>query len=277
MTESSDASNGPLAGKVAIVTGSGSGIGAAVARKLAARGAKVVVADISADAGRNVADEIASGGAQAVAACVDVSTEDGAAAMVAAAVDTFGRLDVLHNNAAATSADVLGRDGDIVGTDPQVWDITMAVNLRGPMLGSKHAIPVMIGNGGGVIVNTVSPAAQAGDLRFSAYASSKAGLVALTQHIATQYGKAGIRCNAISPGMILTPNAIAALSEEIVETAKRHHLTPRVGYPEDIANAVAFLASDDATFITGHVLCVDGGVSCHQAHYADTFVQLGLG
>jgi NAD(P)-dependent dehydrogenase (short-subunit alcohol dehydrogenase family) len=269
--------SGPLTGKVAIVTGSGSGIGAAVARKLAERGAQVVVADISGEAAGKVADEIGSTGRSAVAAEVDVSREDGAEAMIAAAVDTFGRLDVLHNNAAATSADVLGRDGDVVGTDPAVWDTTMAVNLRGPMLGCKYAIPVMIGNGGGVIVNTVSPAAQAGDLRFSAYASSKAGLVALTQHVATQYGKAGIRCNAISPGMILTPNAIAALSEEIVETAKRHHLTPRVGYPDDIANAVAFLASEDASFITGHVLCVDGGVSCHQAHYADTFVQLGLG
>jgi NAD(P)-dependent dehydrogenase (short-subunit alcohol dehydrogenase family) len=268
--------SGPLDGKVAIVTGSGSGIGAAVARKLAERGAAVVLADISAESGAKVAEEIAARGDRAIACAVDVSQDEGAATMVAAAVDGFGRLDVLHNNAAATSADILGRDGDIVGTDPAVWDTTMAVNLRGPMLGSKHAIPVMIAGGGGVIVNTVSPAAQAGDLRFSAYASSKAGLVALTQHVATQYGKSGIRCNAVSPGMILTENAIAALSEEIVETAKRHHLTPRVGYPEDIANAVAFLASDDASFITGHVLCVDGGVSCHQAHYADTFVQLGL-
>jgi NAD(P)-dependent dehydrogenase (short-subunit alcohol dehydrogenase family) len=276
MSETREQPIGSLRGRVAIVTGSASGIGAAVARKLAARGASVVVADISAEGSQDVADEIRAAGGRAVAVGVDVSQDEGAAAMVATAVDAFGRLDVLHNNAAATSADILGRDGAIVGTDPSVWDATMAVNLRGPMLGSKYAIPVMVERGGGVIINTVSPAAQAGDLRFSAYASSKAGLVALTQHIATQYGKAGIRCNAISPGMILTPNAIAALSPEIVETAKRHHLTPRVGYPDDIANAVAFLASDDASFITGHVLCVDGGVSCHQAHYADTLVQLDL-
>jgi NAD(P)-dependent dehydrogenase (short-subunit alcohol dehydrogenase family) len=276
MTEPIETLSRALTGKVAIVTGSASGIGAAVAHKLARRGASVVVADISTEGSQRIAGEITAAGGEAVAARVDVSEEEGAAAMVAAALAAFGRLDVLHNNAAATGADILGRDGDIVGTEATVWDATMAVNLRGPMLASKHAIPVMIETGGGVIVNTVSPAAQAGDLRFSAYASSKAGLVALTQHIATQYGKAGVRCNAISPGMILTPNAIAALSEEIVETAKRHHLTPRVGFPDDIANAVAFLASDDASFITGHVLCVDGGVSCHQAHYADTFVQLGL-
>ena len=265
-----------LDAKVAVVTGAGSGIGRGVAHKLAERGAAVVVADISRDAGEKVAGEIVAAGGRAVASAVDVSTDEGAKEMVDTAVRTFGTLTTLHNNAAATSGDVLGRDGDVAAQDPEVWDFTMAVNLRGPMLGSKHAIPVMIEHGNGVIVNTVSPAALLGDLRYSAYASSKAGLVALTQHIATQYGKAGIRCNAVSPGMILTENAIAALSEEIVETAKRHHLTPRVGSPEDIANAVAFLASDEASFITGTVLCVDGGVTAHQAHYADTLVQLGL-
>jgi NAD(P)-dependent dehydrogenase (short-subunit alcohol dehydrogenase family) len=257
--------------KVAVVTGGGGGIGTAVASTLAARGARVVVADVDGAAATRVAEAIVDAGGAAVACPVDVASEASVVEMIATAVDTYGRLDVLHNNAAAMSDDVLGHDLDLVEMSVEVWDATMAVNLRGPMLACKHAIPAMRRSGGGAIVNTASVAAYGGDLQFMAYGASKAGLVNLTKSIATRYGKENIRCNAIAPGMILTPTSRARLSDEGIELFMRHHLTTRVGCPEDIAEAVAYLVSDEAGYVTGHVLYVDGGVTAHLPHFADLY------
>ncbi|HEU4428617.1 MAG TPA: SDR family NAD(P)-dependent oxidoreductase [Myxococcota bacterium] len=258
-----------LAGRVAIVTGGGSGIGRASALALAREGAAVVVADLSEERAGFVAAEIASAGGRAHAQPVDVAEEASVVAMVDAAVTRFGGLDVLHNNAAATDWSVLGGDGELAELELAIWERTLAVNLRGVLLGCKHAIPRLLARGGGSIVNTSSASGSTGDLVRTAYGVSKAGVDGLTRYVATQYGKRGIRCNAIAPGVIETPALRQNVPPEQVALFERHHLTPRLGTPEDIANAVVFLASDDAAFITGQIISVDGGLLAHHPTVAE--------
>jgi NAD(P)-dependent dehydrogenase (short-subunit alcohol dehydrogenase family) len=268
---------GLLDGRVAIVTGAASGIGRATAHALAAAGAAVVVADLAGDGAKRVADEVEAAGGRALAQPVDVADEASVVAMIEAALERFGRLDVLHNNAAATDPALLGGDLELTDMDVSVWDRTLEVNLRGPMLGCKHAIPHMLERGSGAIVNTSSAAGLAGDLVRAAYGASKAGLDSLTRYVATQYGKRGIRCNAIAPGVIETPALAANVPREQIDAYERSHLTPRLGRPEDIARAVVFLASDDAAFITGQVISVDGGLLAHHPSYSDFLRMAGEG
>ena len=258
-----------LSDKVAIVTGSASGIGRATARLLAAEGASVLVADLDIAGAEKVVAEIEAEGGRAAAQQTDVSEEAAVEAMVSAAVDNWGGLDILHNNAAALGAASPGRDADIASMDVDVWDRTMAVNLRGVMLGCKHAIPAMLERGGGAIVNTSSGSAQRGDLTIPAYAVSKGGVDTLTKYVATQYGKRGIRCNAIAPGLVLTHGVENFGGAAYVEMLAEHHLTPRVGRPEDIAHAVLYLVSDAAAFVTGQIVNVDGGILSHASPFAD--------
>jgi NAD(P)-dependent dehydrogenase (short-subunit alcohol dehydrogenase family) len=260
---------GKLEGRVAIVTGAASGIGRAAALALAAEGAAVLVADVNEAGAAAVAEEIARHGGRASSQLADVADERSVAAMVAAAVERFGGLDILHNNAAAVDTALMSRDGEITAMEVEVWERTFAVNLRGPMLGCKHAIPRMLERGGGAIVNTSSAAGWAGDVTRSAYGASKAALEALTRYVATQYGKRGVRCNAIAPGVIATPALAANVPPAQIALYERTHLTPRLGLPEDIAAAVVFLASDDGAFITGQTLRVDGGLLVH--HPATAF------
>lgn len=260
---------GRLAGRVAIVTGAASGIGRATASALAREGAAVVVADLNADGAKRVAAEIEAAGGRAFGQATDVSSEPSVVAMVAAAVERFGGLDVLHNNAALVDPAVMGADGEVASLSLDTFERTLAVNLRGPLLGCKHAIPRMLERGGGVIVNTSSVAALAGDLVRTAYGISKAGLDALTRYVATQYGKRGIRCNSIAPGVIATPALAANVTPELIAVYERSHLTPRLGRPEDIAEVVVFLATDAAAFITGQVLSVDGGLLAHHPAVAE--------
>jgi NAD(P)-dependent dehydrogenase (short-subunit alcohol dehydrogenase family) len=254
---------GRLAGKVAIVTGAASGIGRATALALAREGAAVVVADLNAEGAKRVAGEIEGAGGRAHAQPADVSSEPSVVAMVAAAVERFGGLDVLHNNAALTDPAVMAADGEITSLALDTLERTLAVNLRGPLLGCKHAIPRMLERGGGSIVNTSSAAALAGDLVRTAYGISKAGVDSLTRYVATQYGKRGIRCNSIAPGVIATPALAANVPKELLAVYERSHLTPRLGRPEDIAALVVFLASDESAFLTGQTLCADGGLLAH--------------
>ncbi|MFJ4790154.1 SDR family NAD(P)-dependent oxidoreductase [Streptomyces sp. NPDC088794] len=259
---------GRLDDKIAIVTGAASGIGAATARRLAAEGAHTVVADLNLDGAKAVTEEIRAAGGSATAVPVDLGDIDSVRAMVATAVETYGGLDVLHNNAAATHL-AARQDLTVLEADPAVWDDTMRINLRGTMVAIQAAVPHMIARGAGSIINTSSGAGLAGDLRNPAYGASKAALINLTQYVATQYGKQGVRCNAIAPGFIVTLASAGLAHGAIREKMLRHHLTPRLGRPEDVASAVVFLASDESAFITGHTLRVDGGLLSHQPYVAD--------
>jgi NAD(P)-dependent dehydrogenase (short-subunit alcohol dehydrogenase family) len=189
---------GRLAGKVAVVTGAGSGIGEATARLMAREGASIVVADINGTGAARVADDLDG----AVAAEVDVSDEASVVRMIETAVESFGGLDVLHNNATDSSLNAI--DTDIVTLDMAIFDRLVAVNLKGAFMGYKHAIPYMLARGGGSIVNTASVDGFVGRGVRAAYGASKAGIVLLTKSVASQYGTRGIRCNAVAPG--LTPN-----------------------------------------------------------------------
>jgi NAD(P)-dependent dehydrogenase (short-subunit alcohol dehydrogenase family) len=259
---------GRVAGKVAIVTGSASGIGRITAETLAGEGARVVIADIDAKGGQAVADSIKDLGGEAIAVEVDVGEESQVISMVAATMEAFGALHVLHNNAAITNPEHQSRDASLLELDVAVWDETMRIDLRGPMLGCKHAIPHMIESGGGSIINTTSNAALAGDLTLAAYAAAKGGLNTLTLSVATAFGKQGIRCNAVSPAHIESPSLAAVVPTEVVEMLRAQCLTPRMGRPQDVANLVLFLASDESSFVTGQILRVDGGALSHLAHVA---------
>jgi NAD(P)-dependent dehydrogenase (short-subunit alcohol dehydrogenase family) len=257
-----------LKDKVAIVTGSASGIGRATARRLAAEGASVLIADVNAHGAEQVAREINADGGRAVAQHVDLVLPDSVETMVATAVRELGGVDVLHNNAAATGPDVLGRDGGIVDADLDVWDTTMAVNLRGAMLACKFAIPAMIERGGGSIINMSTNGSHAADVARVAYGVSKGGINALTVYVATLYGPQNVRCNAISPGLVMTEAADRTLPSPAKQIFIDNHLTPELCLPEDIASVVAFLASGDSRQITGATLRVDGGMLAHLPMYA---------
>ena len=257
-----------LEGKVAIVTGAASGIGAETARRLAQEGATVVVADINLPGAEQQVARITETGATAAAVRVDLGDEQSINDMVAFAVNRFGGLDILDNNAADTRLSAT-RDVGVEHTDTQVWDTLMRINLRGTMLACKAAIPRMRARGGGSIINMSSGSGLTGALAPTAYGVSKAGIITLTQYVATQHGKEGIRCNAIAPGLIVTDAASSYASGPFGEMMLRHHLTPRLGTPGDIASAVAFLASDEAAFITGQVISVDGGLLAHAPYHAD--------
>ncbi len=254
--------------KIAIITGSASGIGRATAELFAAEGARVVVADINDKGAEEVAAGIRERGGQAVSVGVDVSDEAQVKAMVDAAVDTFGGLHVLHNNAAITSIEHQSRDGDVAGMDAAVFDKTVSVILRGAMLGCKHAVPRMIEAGGGSIVNTSSNSSLSGDLTLTAYSAAKGGINSLTLSVATAFGRHNIRCNAVSPGVIMTPSVADNVPDAIVGIMERNSLIPRVGRPEDVANLVLFLASDESAYITGQLIRVDGGALSHMPHLA---------
>ncbi|MEJ7771896.1 MAG: SDR family oxidoreductase [Geodermatophilaceae bacterium] len=255
MTESESQVRHRFSGRVVIVTGSGSGIGRETALAFAREGAQVVVADIDPDGASGTVAEVDDAGGQATVCRVDVSDDESVREMVDLAVRTYGRLDVLHNNAYWAP---LNRS--VTETSLSEWDRTIAVTLTGVFLGCKHAIPAMIEGGGGAIVNTASVSALAASPRFGAYIAAKGGVVALTRSVAFDYGSAGIRCNAVAPGLIETPATVAVLADpERRAWLTSKILVGRAGQPSDIANAVLYLASDESAFMTGQTLVVDGG------------------
>ncbi len=258
---------GRLADKVAVVVGGGQtpgetiGNGRAISVRFASEGASVVVVDRIGDRAKDTVAELVAGGHVAVAVAGDVTDSDDCRAMIEAATETFGRLDILVNNVG-----IGGDDGGPVGLDEAVWDRIMDVNLKSMYLTCKHALPVMRTQGSGAIVNISSLAAVA-STNMLAYKTSKAGVNALTQSVANGNAKHGIRCNAIMPGLMDTPMAVDALAEALgvdrTMVAERRAaevpLGGRQGSAWDVANAALFLASDEASFITGVVLPVDGG------------------
>lgn len=254
---------GKLEGKVAIITGSGNGLGAECARVLASHGARIGVVDLQLAAAQSVASEIEAAGGQAVAVQCDVADEAQVQVMVAAVVARFGRIDVLHNNAAVLHAEQRAGDRDVCNVTVEAWDRAMAVNLRGAMLCCKHAIPVMLEGGGGSIIHSTSGFGAQGDQTLTAYACSKAGLMILSKSIAAQYGKRNIRSNALQIGLVENPHQQKHMPAELKQIIEDEHLTPALGTPRQIADTVAFLASDESGFITGHTLVADGGFSSH--------------
>ena len=248
---------GRLEGKVAIVTGGGSGIGEATARLMAHEGAAVVVADIN----QAEAERVASGLDRALAIEVDVSDESSVTRMIERGVASFGGLDVLHNN--ATDSSTNAADKDIATLDMAVFDRLVGVNLKGQFMGCKHAIPHMLARGGGSIVNTASVDGFVGRGVRAAYGASKAGVVLLTKAVAAQYGARGIRCNAVAPGLTLTPGAVGNATPDYIDGALALYPMPRLCKPEDVAHAVLFLASEEAAYVNATTLMVDGGATVY--------------
>jgi NAD(P)-dependent dehydrogenase (short-subunit alcohol dehydrogenase family) len=249
---------GYLDGKAALVTGAGSGIGRATALACAREGAKIVVADMAVEGGEETVSMIKSAGGKATFVLVNVTQAAEVEAMVAAAVSAYGRIDCAHNNAGiegvfATTADYPEAD----------WDRVMAVNLKGVWLCMKYEIPQMLQQGGGAIVNTASLAGLVGAKRMPAYVASKHGVAGLTKTAALEYAKSGIRVNAVCPGIIHTAMVDRMFLNRRPDLEDRLAAVEpmgRLGKPEEVAEAVVWLCSDAASFVTGHTMTVDGGI-----------------
>lgn len=263
---------GRLTGRTAIVTGGGMGIGAATARRLASEGAQVVVADINITNAKKMVEEIRGTGGDAIALYFDLGDEASIRKLIDDTVAHYGKLEVLFNNAADTPPAVLENDLPAMDLSVEIWDRTFNSNARGTFLATKYALPHLIKSGSGAIINTSSGAALLGDVARTAYAASKAAINTFTLYVAAQYGKEGVTCNVVSPGMVPTENS-RVNQPEMIKAVVRHHLTPELGYPEDLAAMVALLASTEGRFVTGQILRIDGGVSKAFAHVADNRQQ----
>jgi NAD(P)-dependent dehydrogenase (short-subunit alcohol dehydrogenase family) len=248
-----------LNGKVAVVAGGAGGIGTATSIRLGEEGARVVVGDLDGQSARDVADEIVRSGGTAVGIAFDIAVEEEVAGLVATAVEEFGGLDILHANAADLSPATIGQDSDASQIALEVFDRTMQVNMRGHLLCVRHGIPELLKRGGGAVVFTSSVAAFAGEPERPAYAMAKSAINALVRHVASRWGKDGIRANAVAPGLVLTGPVREAISPEFREQVLQMSRSPRLGAPEDIAAMVAFLASSDGEWVNGQVISVDGG------------------
>ncbi len=244
--------NGRVANKVALVTGAGSGIGASTAELLARQGASVAIVDVNEKEGKKVSERIKKNGGEALFIKADVGRSAQVKRMLERTVKTFGRLDIIHNNA------IWFKNGGAVDLDEKDWDRTMDVGLKTIYLSAKYGIPLMRQSGGGVIINTGSVHSLVGFAEHTAYDTAKAGVLGLTRVLALDYGP-DIRVNAVLPGAILTPlwkGVSAKDRKNFAQTVP----AKRLGTGDDIATAVLFLASDEASFITGTSLTVDGGL-----------------
>ena len=246
---------GLLENRVAIVTGAGSGIGAATATRFAAEGAAVVAVDIRGAKAQATATEIEDGGGHAIAIEADVSSAPDVERMVDETVQRLGGLDVLFSNAGTL------RPGSCVELSVEDWDLVMGVNVRSVFLGGKYAVPAMLARGGGSIVNTASISGLHGDGGAVVYAASKAAVINLTRAMATDHSADGIRVNAICPGTIETPPVQRMVADPaVMQVNLDAHSMGRIGQPSEIASAALWLASDESSFVTGEHLVVDGGL-----------------
>lgn len=243
--------------KIAFITGGASGLGRAAALQLAAQGARVAIADVQLDAARSLVDEIESKGGSAIAIPVNVRSDEEIEAGVQITVATFGRLDIAINAAGIGGAEV--RTAEYA---PDEWDRVIDINLTGVWRSMRHEIPAMLANGGGVIVNIASVAGLGGFPRHPAYAASKHGVVGLTRTAALEYGRKGIRINALCPGFTLTP-MVQQMIEAGLPTEQLVARVPlgRLGTSEEVAATAIYLCSEAAAFIVGHALAIDGGIT----------------
>jgi len=258
---------GELEGMTAIVTGAAGLCGSETAKTLAYAGANVVLTDIAQDRIDLVSQPLADSGLSVSALACNITVGEDIDSLIRHTVQRFGALNIICNVAGATRETVQW-DLDFDALIPEHWDDIFDINLRGPMLLMKRAIPEMRLNGG-AIVNVSSGAADAGNLHFHAYGSSKSALNTLTQYVATTYGRYGIRCNGVSPGPIKPIDGPPKLDDFFDQSLSANCLLPRLGIARDIAEAIAFLVGPRSSFITGQILSVDGGMNAHDGTYAD--------
>jgi len=244
-----------LSGKVAIVAGGARGIGAATARRLAEEGASVVIGDMLVDLAREVADSIVASGGKAIAVELDGTKAESQAAIVQAAIDAYGKLDIYHSNLAG------GTDGDVDALDCslEVLERSFAINTKSHFLATQAALPALLKNGGGAMIYTSSGAASGGAAWQVAYPMTKNAIHPLARHVAQKWGKQGVRANVLCPGVVLTEAVTQHLTDEFQASAMKSVPHTRLGKPEDIAAAVAFLASEDGEWVNGQVWHVNGG------------------
>ena len=262
-----------LKDKVAIVTGAASGIGQASAIRMAAEGAKVIVADISLDGANGTVEKIKSAGGTATALLMDAMLDESIAEAIRKSRETYGAIHVLYNNVGGTDS---SRDRSITDMDWSYWNKAIQLNLNSAAYATRCALPIMMESGGGAIINTTSGVAIRGDVGPTGYSAAKGGVIAFTRFVATQYGKKGIRCNVICPGMILSHRETPR-SDALLAIFEKHNLVSFHGQPEDVAHVALFLASEESKFITGQVIEVDGGLNCHSPAMADLFDLMNSG
>jgi NAD(P)-dependent dehydrogenase (short-subunit alcohol dehydrogenase family) len=266
---------GRVEGKVAVITGAnigdgGPNIGGATALLLAREGAAVVVSDLPGRGSDRLAQAIVEQGGRSLALDVDLREEAQIKAMIDAAVEHFGGIDIVHNNAGMSPE----ADNDVASLSASVWGAVMDVDARGALLVTKHAVPRLLERGGGSIINTASITALAGDVIHTSYGMAKAAMCSLAQHVAVQYGRQNIRCNAICPGLTMTPAARQDLPAELIESFMRMTPTPTLSTPDDQAQIVLFLASDESRMINGQILRTDGGMLSQQP-WVPEFLAMG--
>jgi NAD(P)-dependent dehydrogenase (short-subunit alcohol dehydrogenase family) len=262
---------GRLDQKIAIITGGAAGIGRATALRMAGEGATVVIADIDGEGGARVADEVTAQGGTALAVETDIGKPAQVQHLMARTIAAYGRIDVLHNNAFRLYAG----DRDFTSSTLEGWNGAIETNLLGHMLCCRYAIPHMIAQGSGSIINMASTVALGAGDQNVAYAVSKAGLLALTRFVATMHGKAGVRCNTIVTGFVLT-RPEQRVPERVDVWFQNQH-TPRVGEPEDLASVVVFLASDESRYVQAATIEVSGGTLAHATVTAQLRQQRGGG
>ncbi|MGN0203472.1 MAG: SDR family NAD(P)-dependent oxidoreductase [Coprococcus sp.] len=259
-----------LKDKVAIVTGSTSGIGVGIAKLYAAEGAKVVICGRRKEKGQAVVDEIVAAGGEAMYHFMDITAIESIDQLLADTVETYGKIDILVNNAANVGL----KDGRVDELTLEMWDAIFASDVRGTFYATKGVLPYMQKNeNGGSIINIGSMASCAGDLGSTAYACAKAGVNMLTQYTALQYGKSKIRCNCVRPGLIVTPENEAKVPQALKDIFLSNIMVDRYGCPEDIGHMCVYLASDESTYVTGQIVNVDGGLNSHVSTVAQ-FKQL---
>ncbi len=244
--------------KIVFVSGSTGGIGYASARRMAAEGATVIISAHNIDHVNDTVARLSAAGLKAWGVYYDGTDMASVEKAINDTVARFGRIDVLVNNVGGTD---MRRDGPVAGLDPAYFEAAMTIDLKGSLLATRTALPYM--PDGTAIVNIASISGMTGDFRGTLYGMSKAGVIALTKYTATQYGRRGIRCNAVAPGLILTKAATDNLPEDVRAIFASQTPLPYLGNPDDVGATVAFLASDDSRYITGQTIVVDGGMTCH--------------